>query len=67
MNPKKEYYKNLANTVKKGMEKRHMEAYYCDSVEEAKNLALSLVPSESSVSFGGSVTLNETVSAVQCC
>ena len=37
-----------------------MEGYYCDSVEEAKALALSLVPAGSSASFGGSVTLGET-------
>ena len=60
MNPKKTYYKNLAQTIIKGMEKRHMEAYYCETCEEAKALALSLVPAESTVSFGGSVTLNET-------
>ena len=60
MNPKKINYKNLAQTVLKGMEKRHMEGYYCETIEEAKELALSLVPGESSVSFGGSVTLNET-------
>lgn len=60
MNPKKENYKNLAKTVLKGMEKRHMEAYYCETSEEAKQLALSLVPADSTVSFGGSVTLNET-------
>lgn len=60
MNPKKENYKNLAKTVLKGIEKRHMEGYYCETSEEAKALALSLVPSGSSVSFGGSVTLNET-------
>ena len=60
MNPKKTYYKNLAQTIIKGMEKRHMEAYYCETCEEAKSLALSLVPAESTVSFGGSVTLNET-------
>lgn len=60
MNFKKEYYKNLANTVLKGFEKRFIEGYYCDSVEEAKALALSLVPAGSSASFGGSVTLGET-------
>ena len=37
-----------------------MESYYCETVEEAKSLALSLVPAGSSVSFGGSVTLDET-------
>lgn len=60
MNPKKENYKHLAQTVLKGMEKRHMEGYYCETIEEAKTLALSLVPADASVSFGGSVTLNET-------
>ena len=36
MSIKKEYYKNLANTVLKGFEKRFIEGHYCDSVEEAK-------------------------------
>lgn len=60
MNIKKEYYKNLAQTVLKGLEKRHMEGYYCDSIEEAEALALSFIPSNSSASFGGSATLEET-------
>ena len=60
MSIKKEYYKNLANTVLKGFEKRFMEGYYCESVEEAKKLALSFVSEGSKVSFGGSVTLDET-------
>ena len=60
MSIKKEYYQNLANTVIKGFEKRFIKGYYCETVEEAKNLALSLVPSNSTVSFGGSVTLDET-------
>ena len=60
MRIKKEYYKNLSTTVLKGLEKRHMDGYYCDSIEEAKKLALSMVPADSSVSFGGSVTLDET-------
>ena len=60
MSVKKEYYKRLAATVIKGMEKRHIEGHYCDSIEEACALALSLVPSGSTASFGGSVTLDET-------
>ena len=60
MNIKKEYYKQLANTVLKGFEKRFIEGYYCETKEEAKALALSLVPENSSASFGGSVTLAET-------
>ena len=60
MSIKKEYYQKLANTVLKGFEKRFMDGYYCESIEEAKNLALSFVTEGSSVSFGGSVTLDET-------
>ncbi len=60
MTIKKEYYKNLSNTVLKGFQKRFIEGYYCENIEEAKELALSLVPNGSSASFGGSVTLGET-------
>lgn len=60
MSIKNEYYKNLANTVLKGFEKRFIEGYYCETAAEAKELALSLVPANSKVSFGGSVTLDET-------
>lgn len=60
MDIKKEYYKNLANTVLKGFQKRFIDGYYCETKEDAKTLALSLVPQNCSVSFGGSVTLDET-------
>lgn len=60
MSVKKEYYKNLSNTVLKGFQKRFIEGYYCETAAEAKDLALSLVPQNASVSFGGSVTLEET-------
>ena len=60
MNIKKEYYKNLANTVMKGFQKRFIESYYCENAAEAKDLALSLVAENATVSFGGSVTLDET-------
>ena len=60
MNIKKEYYKKLANTVLKGFKKRFIDGYYCESIDEARKLALSMIPDGSSASFGGSVTLNET-------
>ncbi|MBQ8519760.1 MAG: lactate utilization protein [Agathobacter sp.] len=60
MSIKKEYYKNLANTVLKGFKKRFIEGYYCETAADAKELALSLVPNGASASFGGSVTLGET-------
>ncbi len=60
MSIKKEYYQKLANTVLKAFEKRFMEGHYCETIEEAKELALSFVTEGSKVSFGGSVTLEET-------
>lgn len=60
MSIKKDYYQKLANTIIKGFTKRHIEGHYCESVEEARNLAMSLVASGSTVAFGGSVTLDET-------
>lgn len=60
MSIKKEYYKNLSNTVIKNFQKRHIEGHYCETIEEAKALALSLVPENATASFGGSMTLEET-------
>lgn len=60
MSVKKDYYQKLSNTVIKGFTKRHIEGYYCETIEEARELAMSLVPSGSTASFGGSVTLTET-------
>ena len=60
MSVKKEYYQKLADTVIKGLTKRHMEGHYCATIDDAKELALSLIPADSSVAFGGSVTLDET-------
>ena len=60
MSVKKDYYKKLAETIVKGLTKRHMQGYYCESVDEAKELALSLVCEHTTASFGGSVTLDET-------
>ena len=60
MSIKKDYYKNLANTVLKGFQKRFIEGHYCETIEEARELALSFVSEGSNVSFGGSVTLDET-------
>lgn len=38
------------------LEKRHFQAYYCKTKEEALDLALSLIPKEHTVSWGGSVS-----------
>ncbi|MGN0352756.1 MAG: lactate utilization protein [Roseburia sp.] len=60
MSPKETYYKTLAETVITQLEKRQMEAYYCPTACEAVEKALSFLTPGSTVSFGGSMTLEET-------
>lgn len=49
----------LAMETIKGLTKRGFEAYYCDSREAARGLALSLIPSNHVVSWGGSRTCEQ--------
>ena len=50
----------LAPKLIKALESRKFRAYYCADAAEAVEKALSLIPSGSTVSWGGSVTLKET-------
>lgn len=59
MTAKQKYYENVANTIIKNLEKRHMEGYYCATKEEAVKKALELMPEGSSIGWGGSETLSE--------
>lgn len=49
----------LAATVIKGLTSRNMEGYYAATKEEALKLALELIPEGSSVSWGGSMSIQE--------
>lgn len=59
MNPKKEYYEKAANTIIQNLKLRRMEGYYCENAKDAFDLVKSMIPSGTSVSFGGSMTLAE--------
>lgn len=59
MDPKNAYYEKQAATVIKNLEKRRIEGFYCATAEEAKEKALSMIGAGTSVSFGGSMTLEE--------
>ncbi|GAB6098399.1 lactate utilization protein [Halanaerocella petrolearia] len=59
MKPREEYYKVNAEQVIKELEKRNMEGYYCANIEEAVEQILSLLPEEKSISWGGSMTIEE--------
>ncbi len=60
MNPKETYYETTANTIIQNMKKRQMEGYYCPTSADAVVLACSFLAKDSVVSFGGSMTLEET-------
>ena len=49
----------LAQTVIKGLKSRNMTGYYAASKEEAKEIALSLIPAGSSVTMGGGMSVHE--------
>ena len=48
-----------AQKVIQGLQSRNMTGYYAASKEEALKLALSLIPEESSVTMGGSMSVHE--------
>ncbi|MCI8389713.1 MAG: lactate utilization protein [Roseburia sp.] len=60
MNPKQLHYEALANTVIKNLEKRQIGGYYCSNIEEAEKKAFSWLTEHCTVSFGGSMTLEDT-------
>lgn len=60
MNPKQMHYETLANTVIQNLAKRRMEGCYCPTIEEAEKKAFSYLTEGCTVSFGGSMTLEET-------
>ena len=60
MTPIQTHYEKLAASMIKKMEKRGFEAHYCPDSETAVKTALSLMAEGSTVTWGGSMTLNET-------
>lgn len=60
MTPKQQAYKTLANTMIKNFAKRNMEAFYCETKEDAVKLAMDMMKDGGSVGMGGSETVKET-------
>ena len=56
---KKAMYDKSGPIVAENLNKRRFEAYYCSSAEEAKEKVMELIPQEDTVSWGGSVTIQE--------
>lgn len=59
MEIQKQFYQAQADSIIKHLENRHMKGFYCATKEEACALALSMIPENSSISWGGSMSLSE--------
>lgn len=60
MTPTQRYNQLLAQKLIEEFEKRNMEGYYCETKADALKKLLDIIPKETVVSYGGSVTLKET-------
>lgn len=49
----------LGSQVVSALKKRHFDAYFCPTVKEALEQALSLIPANDTVSWGGSSSIRE--------
>lgn len=59
MTPKEQFNKITAENLIKSLEQRNMEGYYAPTKADAVKTALSLLKDGSSVSWGGTMTMNE--------
>lgn len=58
--PKKQFYRNQAETIIKKLQSRNMEGHYCENKEEALAKLLELIgDAPKTVANGGSVTLDQ--------
>jgi hypothetical protein len=59
MEPKEEYRAINGEKIIKELNKRNMEGHYCSDGQQAVEKILSLLPKGASISWGGSMTLEE--------
>lgn len=59
MKPKQQYYENLADSLIEKFNLRGIDGYYCENKDEARNTAKRFLTPGCSVSWGGSMTLEE--------
>lgn len=60
MTPKQNYYETVSKTIIKNLEKRNMAGYFCLDSASAVAKAMSLMPENSVVSWGGSMSIEES-------
>ncbi|MGL4773307.1 MAG: lactate utilization protein [Clostridium sp.] len=52
-------YQCDANELVKILRDNYYNAFYCETLDDAKNKVIELIPEEASIALGGSVTLNQ--------
>ena len=59
MTPTEQRNEQLAQTIIKNLQRRHIKGFYCPTAEEAIRIVSELIPDGSSVSWGGSMTIRD--------
>ena len=59
MTPKEIRNSRLAERIINNLSRRHMQAFYCPTSQEAVGKVLELIPAGSSVTWGGSMTIRD--------
>lgn len=59
MTPTETRNERMAGHIIKNLKRRHIEAFYCATAQEATNKVLELIPEGSSVTWGGSMTIRD--------
>jgi len=55
----KKYYDKRGNVLLKNLKSRHFDAYYCETKQEALDMALSLIPKGATVGWGGAMSAQQ--------
>lgn len=55
----KMHYRKRGEILVKNLQKRHFEAYYCDTSAEALSKALELIPEGASIGWGGAMSAQQ--------
>ena len=55
----KMHYQKRGKILVSNLQKRHFEAYYCDTCQEALEKALELIPEGSSIGWGGAMSAQQ--------
>lgn len=59
MECKNQMYDKAGKALVKALKNRHFDAYYCKTKDEALKTALNIIPTCDSVSWGGSITIEQ--------